>query len=56
MAVMMISSEMEEIIGVADRVIVMHEGRIAGELPREAVSESAILKLAVGAGVGEGTT
>lgn len=56
MAVMMISSEMEEIIGVADRVIVMHEGRIAGEIPREAVSESSVLKLAVGAGVGVGTT
>lgn len=46
--VMMISSDMEEVIGVSDRVLVMHEGRIAGSLTREALSEHAILSLAVG--------
>jgi len=48
MAVMMISSEMEEIIGVADRVVVMHEGRIAGELCGSQITESSIMELAVG--------
>ena len=46
MAILMVSSEMEEIIGVADRVYVMHEGRITGELSREQLSEESIMKLA----------
>jgi ribose transport system ATP-binding protein len=50
----MISSDMEEVIGVSDRVLVMHEGRVAGELGRQEVSEAAIMALAVGrAGVDE---
>jgi ribose transport system ATP-binding protein len=46
--ILMISSDMEEIIGVSDRVAVMHEGGIAGFLDRDALSEQAILSLAVG--------
>ncbi len=46
--VLMISSDMEEVIGVADRVLVMHEGCIAGSLTRDQLSEHAILSLAVG--------
>ncbi len=46
--VLMISSDMEEVIGVADRVLVMHEGRIAGSLSRDQLCEHAILSLAVG--------
>jgi ribose transport system ATP-binding protein len=46
--ILMISSDMEEVIGVSDRVAVMHEGRIAGELARDQVSEPAIMALAVG--------
>ena len=46
--VLMISSDMEEVIGVSDRVLVMHEGRIAGSLTRDQLSEQAILTLAVG--------
>ena len=46
--ILMISSDMEEVIGVSDRVVVMHEGRIAGELTRDQVSEPAIMALAVG--------
>jgi ribose transport system ATP-binding protein len=49
MAVMMISSEMEEIVGVCDRVIVMQEGRITGELQQCEISESSVMDLAVGA-------
>ena len=44
----MISSDMEEVIGVSDRVAVMHEGRIAGFLERNELSEHNILSLAVG--------
>lgn len=47
-AILMISSDMEEIIGVSDRVAVMHEGEIAGVLQRKELSEEAILSLAVG--------
>ena len=46
--VLMISSDMEEVIGVSDRVLVMHEGRIEGSLNRDQLSEHAILSLAVG--------
>ena len=46
--ILMISSDMEEVIGVSDRVAVMHEGRIAGFLYRADLSEQSILSLAVG--------
>lgn len=46
LAVIMISSELPEIIGMSDRIMVMREGRIAGELSREEVSQEAIMKLA----------
>jgi ribose transport system ATP-binding protein len=46
-AVMMISSDMEEILGISDRVAVMQEGNLAGILNREEVSEEAIMRLAV---------
>jgi ribose transport system ATP-binding protein len=47
-AILMISSEMQEILNMSDRVYVMHEGRITGELPREALSEESIMKYATG--------
>lgn len=47
-AVLFVSSEMEEIIGMSDRVIVMHEGRITGELTREQLSEESVMQLATG--------
>jgi ribose transport system ATP-binding protein len=47
-AVLMISSDMEEVIRVSDRVAVMHRGRISGVLAREQCSEENILLLAVG--------
>ena len=47
-SIIMISSEMEEVIGLSDRVIVLHEGHIAGELARNELSQEAILKLASG--------
>jgi len=47
-AIIMISSEMEEILGESDRVAVMHEGSLTGILEREQCSEEAIMRLAVG--------
>ena len=47
-AILMISSDMEEVIGVSDRIAVMHEGSIAGFLDRPQFSEQSVLQLAVG--------
>jgi ribose transport system ATP-binding protein len=47
-AVLMISSDMEEVIGVSDRMAVMHEGAISGFLERDQFSEHNVLQLAVG--------
>lgn len=48
MAILFVSSEMEEVLGMSDRTIVMHEGRITGELSRDQLSEEAIMQLATG--------
>ena len=47
-AILYVSSEMEEILGMADRALVMHEGRISGELTREELTEENIMHLATG--------
>jgi ribose transport system ATP-binding protein len=47
-AVLMISSDMEEVLGVSDRVAVMHEGRLTGILERADCTEEAVMRLAVG--------
>ncbi len=47
LAVLFASSEMEEIIGLSDRVLVMHQGRITGQLTRAQLSEESIMHLAV---------
>lgn len=47
-AVLMISSDLEEVLRLSDRVLVMHEGRLAGELSHSALSEEAIMRLATG--------
>ena len=48
MGVIVVSSEMEEIIGLSDRVLVMHEGRCTGTLERGQISEENIMHLATG--------
>ena len=47
-AVIMISSEMPEVLGMSDRVLVMHEGDLVGELKREEADQEKILMLASG--------
>jgi len=46
--IIMISSDMEEVLGVSDRIAVMHEGKITGILERAQCSEEAVMQLAVG--------
>jgi ribose transport system ATP-binding protein len=46
--VLFVSSEMEEVLSLSDRVLVMHEGCITGELTREELSEQAVMYLATG--------
>lgn len=45
--IIMISSEMTELIGTCDRVVVMHQGYVTGELTREELSEESIMQLAM---------
>lgn len=47
-AIIMVSSDLPEILGVSDRVIVVHEGNIAGELSKSEATEEKIMKLATG--------
>jgi ribose transport system ATP-binding protein len=46
-AIVMISSELPELIGMSDRIVVLHEGRVAGELPAGA-TEKQVIALAAG--------
>lgn len=48
MAVLMISSELPEVLGMADRVLVMHEGRISAEIDRAHANEERIMSAALG--------
>jgi ribose transport system ATP-binding protein len=47
-AVLLASSELEELLALCDRIVVMHRGGIAGELSREEATEERIMKLATG--------
>ncbi len=47
-AIMMISSDMEELLGMSDRIIVLCEGKMAGEVKKEQFSQDYILDLASG--------
>jgi len=47
-AILFVSSEMEEVLRMSDRALVMHEGRITGELQRAELSEEAVMRLATG--------
>ncbi|SAL25177.1 sugar ABC transporter ATP-binding protein [Caballeronia telluris] len=49
MAVLMISSELPEVLGMADRVLVMHEGRISADIARADANEERVMSAALGA-------
>jgi rhamnose transport system ATP-binding protein len=48
MAILMISSELPEVLGMADRILVMREGRLTGALERSEATEEAVIRLATG--------
>ena len=48
MGIIMISSELQETLSMADRILVMSEGRVTGEVPREEATQENLMKLAVG--------
>ena len=52
-AILMISSELPEVLGMADRILVMREGRMVGELSRAEATQERIGELAVGVPVRE---
>ena len=47
-AIIMISSDLPEVLGISDRILMMSEGKITGELSREEASQEKIMKLSVG--------
>ncbi len=55
-AIIMISSELPEIIGMSDRILVMHDGRVMGELSPSEATEERILMIATGQKTGEHET
>jgi ribose transport system ATP-binding protein len=54
LAILFVSSEMEEVIAMSDRTLVMHEGAITGQLIGDAIGEEQIMNLATGVAVGAG--
>ena len=53
-AILMISSEMEELMGMSDRIIVLSEGDMTGELKKEEFSQETIMAYATAARMEEG--
>ncbi|MBW7980949.1 ribose ABC transporter ATP-binding protein RbsA [Enterobacillus tribolii] len=48
LSIILVSSEMPEVLGMSDRILVMHEGRISGEFPIEQATQEALMAAAVG--------
>ncbi len=46
-AIIMVSSELPEVLGMSDRIVVLHEGRVKGELSRGEASQEAVMKMAI---------
>lgn len=53
LAIIMISSELPEILGMSDKILVMYEGRVAAIFDRDSASEASIMRAATGIGIGE---
>jgi rhamnose transport system ATP-binding protein len=51
LAIIMISSELPEILGMSDRIAVMHAGTVAGTLDRAGATQEAVMELALGQGI-----
>lgn len=49
-AILFVSSELPEVLGIADRVLVMHEGRLVADLPHEAATQELVMRHATGGG------
>jgi ribose transport system ATP-binding protein len=47
-AIIMISSDLSEVLGISDRILVMNEGHVSGELTRNEANQESIMRLAVG--------
>jgi ABC-type sugar transport system ATPase subunit len=52
----MISSELPEILGMSDRILVMHEGRVGGIFERKEATQESIMQAATGHGLDAGMT
>lgn len=50
LSIIMVSSDMPEILGMSDRILVMREGKVSGELSRQEATQEKILSLAIGKG------
>lgn len=48
MTILMVSSDMEEVLGISDRVVVMHERRLRGILPRQDLTQERVAMLMTG--------
>lgn len=46
--ILLVSSDLPEVLGVSDRIVVMHEGRITGELSRGEATQEKVMQLATG--------
>src|SRR5918999_1129021 len=53
-AILLISSELEEVLSMSDRILVMREGRIAGEFDRKGATQERVMTAATGGGDGRG--
>ncbi|WP_341509373.1 ribose ABC transporter ATP-binding protein RbsA [Photobacterium damselae subsp. damselae] len=53
MSIILVSSEMPEVLGMSDRILVMHEGRISGEFTPEEANQEKLLACAVGKRIDE---
>jgi ABC-type sugar transport system ATPase subunit len=48
LAIVLVSSELPEVLGLSDRVIVLHEGRVTGEFARKEATPEAVMSCATG--------